>query len=144
MPGGAAPAKKGKSPFFWIAIGCCGCLLAVAALAAVIGGGVFMTTKGAADAAHAWLADVRESKTQAMEEGLSRAYRARLGQEDLAALEARIKASQDATFLRRSVDGDRARLSGVLTGSGSTQPVVIRLVKEDGDWKIDDVHFGID
>jgi hypothetical protein len=144
MPGGGAPAKKGKSPIFWVAIGCCGCLLAVAALAAVIGGGVFMATKGAADAAHAWLADVRESKTEAVEQGLSRAYRARLGQEDLEALETRIKASRDATFPGRSVESNRAKLTGVLTGAGSPQPVVIRLVKEDGDWKVDDVHFGIE
>ena len=63
MPGGAPPAKKGKSPLFWVAIGCCGCLLLVAALAGVIGGGVFMATKGAADAAHAWLGHVRQNQT---------------------------------------------------------------------------------
>ena len=63
MPGGAPPAKKGKSPLFWVAIGCCGCLLLVAALAGVIGGGVFMATKGAADATHAWLGQVRQGQS---------------------------------------------------------------------------------
>ena len=64
MPGGAPPAEKGKSPLFWVAIGCCGCLLLVALLAGVIGGGVFMATKGAADAAHAWLGQVRQGQTE--------------------------------------------------------------------------------
>jgi predicted component of type VI protein secretion system len=144
MPAGAAPAKKGKSPLFWVAIGCCGCLLAVAGIAAVIGGGVFMATRGAAEAGQTWLAEAREARMDAVEAGLSGAYRSRLSQEDLEALVTRIQASKDATFPGRSVDNDRAVLTGVLTGSGTPQPVVIRLVKEAGAWKVDDVHFGID
>lgn len=144
MPAGGAPKKKGKSPLFWVAVGCCGCLLAVAALAAVIGGGAFMATKGAADAAHAWLGDAREARMDAVETSLSNAYRSRLSQEDLEVLVSRIQASKDATFPGRSVDNDRAVLTGVLTGSGTPQAVVIRLVRERGEWKVDDVHFGMD
>jgi len=69
MPAGAPPAKKGKGPIFWVAVGCCGCLLLVALLAAVIWGGVYMGTKGAADAAHAWLGHVRQGQTEEVAAG---------------------------------------------------------------------------
>jgi len=144
MPAGGAPPKKGKGPLFWVAVGCCGCLLAVAALAAVIGGGVFMATRGAAEAAQTWLVDAREARMEAFEAGLSSSYRSRLSHEEIEALVSRIQASKDATFPGRSVDNDRAILTGVLTGSGSPQPVVIRLVREQGAWKVDEVHFGME
>jgi predicted component of type VI protein secretion system len=144
MPAGGAPPKKGKGPVFWIAVGCCGCLLAVAALAAVIGGGAFMATKGAADAAQAWLGDVREGRMESAAAGLSSDYRSRLSQEELEAHAVRIQASRDATFPGRSIDNDRAILTGVLTGSGTPKAIVIRLVREQGAWKVDDVHFGLD
>jgi hypothetical protein len=141
MPGGAPPAKKGKSPLFWVAIGCCGCLLLVAALAGVIGGGVFMATKGAADATHAWLGQVRQG--QSAEAGMTEAYRSRLGPEELEAVTRAIAQSKDATFFQRSVDNDRATMTGMLTGGPSPQPVVVKLLKEGGTWKIDDVTIGV-
>ncbi|HEX9189247.1 MAG TPA: hypothetical protein VGB87_19375, partial [Vicinamibacteria bacterium] len=142
MPAGAPPAKKGKSPVFWIAIGCCGCLLLVFLLVAVIGGGAFMATKGAADATHAWLGDVRRG--QSPEAGLTEAYRARLGADDLQAIAGTIAQSKDATFFQRSVDNDRATLRGVLTGGPAPQPIVVTLVKEGGSWKVDDVTLGVE
>ena len=143
MPGGAPPPKKGRSPLFWVAIGCCGCLLIVAALAGVIGGGVFMATKGAADAAHAWLGHVRQGQTEEVAAGMTEAYRSRPTAEEVEAVTSAIGQSKDATFLSRSVDNDRATLTGVLTGGASPQPVVIKLVKEGGTWKIDDVTIGV-
>jgi hypothetical protein len=142
MPAGAPPAKKGKGPIFWIAIGCCGCLLLVALLAAVIGGGAYMATKGAADAAHAWLGEVRQG--QGAEAGMTEAYRSRLSADELEAITSVIAKSTDATFLQRSVDNDRATLTGVLTGGGSPQPIVVRLLKEGGTWKVDDVTLGVE
>lgn len=143
MPGGAPPAKKGKSPLFWVAIGCCGCLLLVAALAGVIGGGVFMATKGAADAAHAWLGQVRQGQTDEVAAGMTEAYRSRPTAEEVEAVTTAIGQSKDATFLSRSVDNDRATMTGVLTGGPSPQPIVIKLVKEGGAWKVDDVTIGV-
>lgn len=142
MPAGAPPAKKGKGPIFWIAIGCCGCLLLVALLAAVIGGGAYMATKGAADAAHVWLGEVRQG--QSAEAGLTEAYRSRLSADELQAITSVIAQSKDATFLQRSVDNDRATLTGVLTGGASPQPIVVTLVKEGGSWKVDDVTLGVE
>ena len=143
MAGGAPPPKKGKSPLFWVAIGCCGCLLLVAALAGVIGGGVFMATKGAADAAHAWLGHVRQGQTDEVAAGMTEAYRSRPTAEEVEAVTSAIGQSKDATFMSRSVDNDRATLTGVLTGGPSPQPIVIKLVKEGGSWKVDDVTIGV-
>jgi len=142
MPAGAPPAKKGKSPIFWIAIGCCGCLLLVALLAAVIGGGAYMSTKGAADAAHAWLGEVRQG--QSPESGMTEAYRSRLTPEELEAITSAIAQSKDATFIQRSVDNDRATLTGVLTGGGTPRPITVKLLKEGGTWKVDDVTLGVE
>ena len=142
MPAGAPPAKKGKGPIFWVAVGCCGCLLLVALLAGVIGGGVYMATKGAADAAHAWLGEVRQG--QGAEAGMTEAYRSRLSADELEAVTSAIAQSKDATFLQRSVDNDRATLTGVLTGGGSTQPIVVKMLKEGGSWKVDDVTLGVE
>jgi predicted component of type VI protein secretion system len=143
MAGGAPPPKKGKNPLFWVAIGCCGCLLLVAALAGVIGGGVFMATKGAADAAQAWLGHVRQGQTDEVAAGMTEAYRSRPTAEEVEAVTHAIGQSKDATFLSRSVDNDRATLTGVLTGGPSPQPIVIKLVKEGGAWKVDDVTIGV-
>jgi hypothetical protein len=137
MPAGAPPGKKGKSPIFWIAIGCCGCLLLVGLLAAVIGGGAYMATRGAADAAHAWIVEVRQG--QSPEAGMTEAYRSRITPEELEAVTSAISQSRDATFLQRSVDNDRATLTGVLTGGGTPHPIVVKLLKEGGTWKVDDV-----
>jgi len=142
MPAGAPPAKKGKGPIFWIAVGCCGCLLLVALLAAVIGGGAYVSTKGAADAAHAWLGEVRQG--QGAEAGMTEAYRSRLSADELEAVTGAIARSKDATFFQRSIDNDRATLAGVLTGGGTPQPIVVKLLKEGGSWKVDDVTLGVE
>ena len=53
-----------------------------------------------------------------------------------------IAQSKDATFMSRSVDNDRATLTGVLTGGPVPRPIVVKLVKEGGAWKVDDVNLG--
>jgi hypothetical protein len=144
MTPGPPPAKKGRGPFFWIGIGCCGCLLLVALLAGVIGGSAFFMTKGAADAAHAWLGEIRQGQVEAAyNEGLSAGYRSQLTREDFEALAARLGRSEDATFWQRSIDNDRAVLKGVLTSKGSgAQPITLKLIKEGGAWKVDEIDFG--
>jgi hypothetical protein len=65
--------------------------------------------------------------------------------QELEQLTALIARSKDATFPGRSVDNNRATMTGVLTGGGGPpQPVVIRLVKEGGAWKIDGISLGVD
>jgi predicted component of type VI protein secretion system len=143
MPAGPAPMKKGKSPFLWIGVGCCGCLLLVGLVVAAIFGGAYMSTKGAADAAHAWIVEVRQGQTQAAQAGMSDGYKSRADAEELERLSQAITHSKDATFWNRSVENDHAKLSGVLTGGdGPPQPIVVHLVKEGGAWKVDKVTLG--
>ena len=35
-------------------------------------------------------------------------------------------------------------MTGVLTGGGPPQPIVVRLVKEGGVWKIDGITLGVE
>jgi hypothetical protein len=145
MPGGPPPPKTGKGPLFWIGIGCCGCLLLVALFAGLLGGGIFFMTKGASDAVHARLAEVRRGDTAVAYQALSEAYRARVSQaefEDLVASHPGLRENKDATFWQRSIDNDRAVLRGILQPrSGPPEPVTIRLVRQ-GRWLIDDIQFG--
>ncbi len=144
MPAGKAPAKKGHSALFWVGIGCCSCLLVVALVIAVIGGGVMMATRPAANAAQTWLGEVRQSRMDEAAAGLSSEYRARVTPEELQALGEAIQRSKDATFYQRSVDNDKAVLKGMLTGGGAPQPITIHLVREGGTWKVDDVRLGVE
>jgi hypothetical protein len=141
MAGGAPMVKKGRGPVFWISVGCCGCLLLVLILGGLLGGGAFLMTKGAADAGHAWLTDVREGRTEQALAQLTDDYRSRLTEAELQEIISRIQESTDATFPGRQLHNDRAVLSGVLTGSNGSHPIAIRLVKQDGTWKVDDVTF---
>lgn len=141
MAGAAPPAAKGRKPWFWVVVGCCGCLLLAGAILAVTAGGAWFMTQGAADAAQGWLADVRAGGRSGATEGLSNAYRSRIEDERLGQIVAAVEDSSDATFLGRSVENDRAVLTGFLTGSGGRRPIVIRLTKEGGGWKVDDVRL---
>jgi hypothetical protein len=139
MPGGPAPARKGRNPLVWVGVGCCGCLLLGAIFSVAIFGGAFMATKGAA----AWLGQVRQGLSAEVQAGLSESYRGQLDEQELEQITAVIAQFKDATFPGRSVDNDRATMTGILTGgSGQPQPVVIRLVKEGGAWKVDGVTLG--
>ena len=141
---GAPPARKGKSPFFWIAAGCSGCLLMVLLLVGVIAGGAFYMTSGATDVVRAQLEDLRAGRTEAAYDKLSAEYRASVSREAFAAFVARhpaLKDNADSTFMSRSVNNNRAQISGSLkAGSGATESVAYRLSKEGGQWVIEDIE----
>lgn len=143
---GAAPAKKGRGPFFWIVTGCCGCLLLVLVLAGLIGGGVYYATKGAAEAAHTHVRLVKSGEIDKAYEGLAQSYRAQMSLqefEQLIAAHPGLKDNLDATFMKRSVTNDTATISGVLVSSaGPPEPVTFTLVKEGGAWKVNGIRFG--
>jgi hypothetical protein len=122
-------------------VGCCGCLLLVLLLGGLLGGSVFVMTKGAADAAHGWLADIREGRMDEASQGVTDDYRSRLTSGQLDDVVSAIEQSTDATFPSRSVDNDRAVMTGVLTGGEEPQAIVVHLVKEGGAWKVDDVRL---
>jgi hypothetical protein len=140
----AAP-KKGRGPFFWIGTGCCGCLLLVIAVGAGIAGFFYFMSKGAVDAVGAQLKDLKQGRMSEAYDRLSRSYKDRLSPEDfqrLVAAHPGLGANQDFSVRNRSVDNNKAKLSGVLTStSGSPEPVTFELEKEGGAWKISSIQF---
>jgi hypothetical protein len=139
------PPRKGKGPVFWVFAGCCGCLLLVALFAAVLGGGVFFMTRGAAEAAKATLVQIKQGDLDAAYASLATSYKAEMSRAEFAELVAShpgLRDNADATFWNRSVTNDRGTLSGVLTpASGRPEKVRIDLVREGGAWKISGIHF---
>jgi hypothetical protein len=139
----AAPARKGKSPFFWMAAGCSGCLLLVLIGVGVIAGGAWWMTSGATDVIKAQLGDLRAGRLDAAYDKLSADYRATVTREAFATFVGRhpaLKDNADATFMSRSVHNDRAQVSGTLkAGSGITEAASYRLSKEGGHWVIDEM-----
>ena len=84
---------------------------------------------------------MRQGQSAAAQAMMSEGYKSRARGAGARPVAQAIGHSKDATFPMRSVDNDRATLTGVLTG-GTTQPMVIHLVKEGGAWKIDKVTLG--
>jgi hypothetical protein len=142
----APPPKKGKGPVFWIATGCCGCMLLVIALVAVIGGAAFHMTADAVAAVRGQLADLKAGNNDAAYERFTEDYKARVSREEFEVLVSRhaaLRDNTDATFWKRSIENDKGTLSGVLTStSGTHEMVSYRLAKEGGAWKIADIDFG--
>jgi hypothetical protein len=149
-PVGQMPAppleKKGRSPVFWIVTGCCGCLLLGVLLAMGIGGAAFYATQAPAAAVQEQLTELRRGDFEAAYRHLSRDLQAQLPPEDFERLVREhpgLAANKDATFWNRSVNNDRARLTGLLTpSSGDTETATFELVKEGGEWKITAIRVG--
>jgi hypothetical protein len=152
-PGGpppdAPPPKKGRSPFFWIALGCTGCvvlpLLFVALLGGAIGGGVFYLTREPVNAVRAQLEEIRRGDVDAAYARLSEAHRAQTSRADFAQLIERhpaLRDNADASFWNRSLVNDEMKLRGTLTArSGAKEGVAYVLVRERGEWKIAGIRF---
>jgi hypothetical protein len=140
-----AGPKKGKSPMFWIGIGCCSCLALVLAGVALIGGAAMFGTKAAVDAVHNQIADIKKGDLDAAYNRMSEGYRQSHSSADFAAFVARhpgLKENSDSTFNNRSVNNDKAHLEGfLLAASGAKETVTYELVKQGGGWKIDDIKF---
>jgi hypothetical protein len=139
------PPRKGRSPVFWIATGCSGCLVLVVAFVGLIVGGVYFATQAPAAAVRRHLEDLKAGKVDAVYEATSESFKAA---RDLRAFKRMVSrhpglnAYADSTFLQRSVDNDVATLSGTLTStSGAKEAVTFRLVKEGGSWRIADIRF---
>jgi hypothetical protein len=136
----AAP-RKGKGPVFWIATGCGGCLVMVLLLFGLFAGGLFYMTSGATDAVRAQLEEIKAGKLEEAHARFSESYRAEIPSAAFAAFVDRhpsVKDNADSTFTSRNVTNNRAQLKGTLkAGSGVTEEVDYRLVKEGGDWKVE-------
>jgi hypothetical protein len=145
LPTGGAPAKKGKSPVFWIATGCCGCLTLVLLIVLGAVSMAWLGTKGVRDAAHAQLEDLRRGDLDGAYARCSESYRSAVGVREFRSFVAQhpsLSENGDATFSSSSVKNDVAELGGVLTArSGQREAVAYRLVKEAGEWKVAEIAF---
>jgi hypothetical protein len=145
-PMGAPPLapKKGRSPLFWIGLGCCGCLGLVVAAVALIGGAAMYATRGAVEAVRAQITEIKAGDMDAAYGRMSDSYRQSHTAEDFAAFVARhpgLKENSDSTFTTRNVQNDKAHIEGYLmAASGAKETVAYDLVKS-GEWKIDDIKF---
>jgi pSer/pThr/pTyr-binding forkhead associated (FHA) protein len=148
-PIGAAPPpppRKGKSPLFWVATGCCGCMILVVAVVALIGGAAFTMTADAVAAVRGQLADLKAGNVDGAYARFSEDYKARVSREEFEVLVSRhagLRENADSTFWKRSIENDKGTISGVLTAaSGAHETVTYHLTKEGGGWKITDIDFG--
>jgi hypothetical protein len=134
-----APAKKGKGPVFWVALGCCGCLLlTLLGFGAIVGGAFFMSS-GAVEAARAQLADIKAGNLDAAYARTTSSYQATHSAAAFAAFVERhpgLKGNTDSTFMNRKVENNTATLSGTLTHAAGTEVVEYTLAKEGPEWKI--------
>jgi FHA domain len=141
-----APGKKGRGPVFWVAIGCCGCLLLVLAVVGMIAGGAFFLTQGPVKTVRDQLREIKQQDLGAAYRRFSASCQTQLSPEDFDQLvnrHAGLKENADSTFWTRSVKNDRAYLAGTLSpASGSKEPVLYELAKDGGDWKVAALNIG--
>ena len=149
MQADPVPGKKGKGPLFWIFAGCCGCLLLVFVMAGLFGGGIYFMTAAPATAVREQLKALK-----AKDDAAACGHLASMGGLDcdrlkeLAVQHPGLGDNKDSTFMKRSVENNKATLSGILVSeTGQSEPVTFTLTKEGADWKVMDIHFegvGID
>lgn len=144
-PSAAPAAKRGRGPMFWILTGCCGCLLLGMLFGGLIGGMAYFATTAVVDVVRAQIADIKAGNMDGAYQKMSESYRQSHTVADFTAFVERhpaLKENADSTFMSRSVQNDTGRLQGALTGtSGAKESVEYALVKEGGDWKIEDIKF---
>jgi hypothetical protein len=132
------PEKK-RSPMFWGAVGCGGCLVvSIVGFLAIFGTAYFMTG-GAVDAARAQLKDIKDGNIDAAYARTTAGYQADHSSAAFAALVERhpgLKGNTDSTFNNRAMENQTAKLTGTLAHAAGTENVVYRLVKEGEAWKI--------
>ena len=87
--GAPPPAKKGRSPLFWVGGGCCGCLVLVLVFLGIIGGGAFYMTSGAVEVVRAQITDVKKGDMDGAYGRMSEEYRAQHSQRGLHRLRGR-------------------------------------------------------
>jgi FHA domain len=145
MSAGPAPAKKGKGPLFWIFAGCCGCLLLGVVLAALFGGGLFFMTQAPANAVREQLKALKAKDDATACSHLAASASLDCDRlKELAMQHPALGENKDSTFWNRSVQNDKATLTGVLVSeSGRAEPATFVLTKEGADWKVVDIHFGV-
>lgn len=141
-PSQPSPPAPGKRKWLPWAIGGCGCLLVLAIVGTVVAVGLFIASGNSPKAAvenyaEAWSTGDCELlfsvTTEDFREGLT-----------CAEFESRAGDSSDAdlTVLDSRTNGDEAIVVARASSDGESAQVSFRLVKEDGDWKVDGISSG--
>lgn len=126
--------------------GCLGCLGALALLVGGLAGVALYLTHGPVDAVQHQIRDVKRGDLRAGYERLAEGYRQELSFDDFGALvraHPALERNQGSLFWERVIDGERARVSGRLTGvDGRSERVSYALAREGGEWRITGIRFG--
>ena len=120
-------------------------LLGIGAFIVIVIVLAFYLTKGAADAAHTQLAAIRAGDAARAYALTSRAFQKDTSFEDFRKFITSFPpfaSNESASFPERSVDNGVGLLRGHLVArNGTRTPVEYRLVKEDGEWRVEGVKF---
>lgn len=154
-PGGAvaappaAPARTGRSPWFWVMLGCGGLLLLMLLAGGLIGLLVYKAAgamQAPVDEVKAQLADVKAGNLDAAYARLAPAYQAEVSKEEFQAFvgkHATFGQNKDTTFNNRSLANDVASISGSLEAvSGESEDASFKLQKQGGAWKVTAIEVG--
>lgn len=117
-------------------------LIGILALLVVVGAilaAVFLLTGGIAKSADAFFTLIREGKARDAYQSASREFQASTSEDAFAAFlrDSAIADFESAKWSSRSVTNNIGELEGsIKTRAGGVIPIMIKLVKEDGRWKI--------
>jgi hypothetical protein len=139
------PARKGRSPWLWVGAGCGGCLTLILVFMALVGGGLYVATRGPVDAAKAQLALISSGEIGQAYGQCSEGFRTQTSRAEFEAMVAAhpaLKSFADSTFSNVSRQNSVARLGGTIESTtGGTEPIEIELVQENDEWRIHRIHF---
>jgi hypothetical protein len=111
-----------------------------------VAGVALYITHGPVDAVQHQIREIRGGDLRAAYERLADEYKARLSYQDFEALVAAHPALRDnsgSLFWQRSIDNERARLTGRLTArDGRTEDVRYALLRQGGTWRIAEIVIG--
>lgn len=130
----------------WIVGGCCGCLLLLLIGGAVVGGLFWRMTQAPVSATQAMLADLKANRIAEAYARTSSGFRVRNSQPEFEAFvmaHAALRDNANLTVFQRSIDNDVATLTGatLVSSSGERETATFRLVKEEGEWRVDAIEF---
>ena len=156
-PGGAVagvpapPARTGRSPWFWLLLGCGGLLLLMLLAGAVIGFVIYKAAgamQAPVDEVKAQLSDVKGGNLDAAYARLAPAYQVEVSKEEFQAFAAKHAAfaqNADTTFNNRSISNGVASISGSLTSaSGESEDASFKLQKQGDAWKVSSIEVAGD
>jgi hypothetical protein len=147
----SAPVRTGRSPWFWVALGCGGLLLLMLLAGAGIGFVIYKAAgamQAPVDEVKAQLSDVKAGDLDGAYARLAPAYQVDVSKEEFQAFAAKHLAfaqNEDATFHNRAIANGVASISGSLrAASGDSEDASFKLQKHGDSWKVSAIEVGGD